>query len=164
MRQVGFLVPHVGAGQLGYSLITQLNKVSENLYKYNLDPIVYYETMHMQLLPHAFATMQIVECWDQTHPVIATSLSTAEKMITFPNPQRKLFYVWDVEWLRRPHNHYFRTRNIVTNEAVEIVARGSHHATLIENCFNRKVTNIVDDFEIESFMEILGYDLRPDDT
>jgi len=118
----------------------------------------------MQLLPHAFAVMQIVECWDQNHPVIATTLSTAEKMVTFPNAERKIFYVWDLEWLRRPHNFYMRARNVLTNKAIELVARGSHHATLIKNCFNRPVEKIVDDFDIDSFLEILGYDLRSDES
>jgi hypothetical protein len=78
-QKLGFIVKHIGACQLGYLLIQEINKLYDSKGGHTLDVIVYYEAMHKQTLPHNFATMQILEACNQASPMIATSVETSIK-------------------------------------------------------------------------------------
>ena len=119
------------------------------------DAVVFYENMSSYCMPANFAVMDISECWSHSGPVIATSFSTAEKLSAFPS-ERKLFYVWDLEWIRNSKiKQYDQYKEAMLDDSMELIARSSHHKLAIENCFNRKVNHVVEDFEIEKIIKIL---------
>ena len=151
MSGFGVLLQHMGACQLSYNVIRNVNKLADT--HPEIDIIAYYETMHKNCLQPNFAIMQIAEAWGQHKPLIATSLSTAFKLISFPTV-RKLFYVWDLEWLRGKNRQYEQFADVYTHPELELVARSEAHADAIENAFNRKVNNIVSDFDIPKLMRI----------
>lgn len=149
--RVSFLVNNIGASQLSYFLINEINHS-------DVDAIVYYETMHRQMLTHKFATMQMVEAWNQNVPAIATSLSTAHKLLNFPGPPLKFYYVWDLEW-QRPHNpHYELYHTAMLNPNMELIARCKNHKDALENCFNREVRYIVNDFNMKEIEDVIRKD------
>jgi len=100
--------------------------------------------------------MEISQAWGHKGPMIATSLSTAEKLISFPSEQ-KFFYVWDLSWIRnsRELNDYEKYKRIYTDSSLSLIARSESHKQAIENCFNRKVEHVVSDFNIQDILEIL---------
>ncbi|SVC44680.1 uncharacterized protein METZ01_LOCUS297534, partial [marine metagenome] len=100
------LINNIGASQLSYLVVQNLNELGNH--RPEIDAIVYYENMQKHCLPPNFAIMQIAEAWGHHGPMIATSLSTAQKLIGFPS-ERKLFYVWDLEWLRGQQQRYYNT-------------------------------------------------------
>lgn len=153
MKNFSVLVPNLGSSQLSFFVITQINKMFEE--KTDKDAIVFYENMSSSCMPVNFAVMDISECWSHAGPVIATSFSTAEKLRCFPS-ERKLFYVWDLEWIRNATiKQYDRYKNAILDSSIELVARSKFHKAAIENCFNREVSNVIEDFDINKIINIL---------
>ena len=104
----------------------------------------------------SFPVMQSVEAWGQQGVMISTDLSTTCKLIKFPSASKKFFYVWDLEFLRgfAPIN-YDLIKKVYLNKDIDLIARCEHHAKVIENNFNRKVTKIVQDFNIAEILEVV---------
>ncbi len=155
MIKFGIMVNNIGASQMSYYIVRNINRIYDT--RDDLDVIVYYQVIHKQTLPHRFATMQVTECWNQHTPIIATSLSTAHKLLEFPGPTQKLYYIWDIEWLRPDNSNYELHRHAIVNPELTLIARSREHADIIENCFNRKIEHIVDDFNIEQILEVLEH-------
>ena len=146
------LLQNTGANQIAYCVIRNLNDLGHK--RPDIDTIAYYEDMHRKCLPPNFAVMQIAEAWGQHGPIIATSLSTAIKLIGFPS-ERKIFYVWDLEWLRGQQRHYKMYANVYTHPDLELVARSEDHKKIIENAFNKKVKYVIPDFDTSKILEML---------
>jgi hypothetical protein len=101
--------------------------------------------------------MHISEAWGQKGTTIATSLSTANQLLSFPGPSSKLFYVWDLEWLRGQHRYADNYIQIYCNPDLVLIARSTPHAQIIHNNFNREISHIVSDFDLEKLIgEING--------
>src|SRR5207302_338668 len=96
--KIGVAVRDLGPSQLNYSLVRQANALLA--VNPTLDLTVFYEHHVRPCLPLAFASMLIQEMWSYDGPVVATTLSTAEKALRCPGPPRVLFYQWDLDWLR----------------------------------------------------------------
>lgn len=152
---INVLLQDVGASQIAYCVIRNLNKLSDT--RPDIDTIVYYENMHRNCIPPNFAIMQIAEAWGQHGPMIATSLSTAIKLTGFPS-ERKIFYVWDLEWLRGEQRHYQMYANIYTHPGLELIARSEDHKRAIENAFNREVKHVISDFDTNQLLKVLEGD------
>tara|TARA_Y100001938_G_scaffold151098_1_gene245962 strand:- start:3509 stop:3997 length:489 start_codon:yes stop_codon:yes gene_type:complete len=154
LKNFNVLVPDTGASQLSYFVIKGVNSLCET--NPEIDVILFYENHHKNCLPANFSTMQISDAWFQHGPTIATSFSTASKLASFPC-ERKIFYVWDLEWIRneRGTRQYEQYNNVYCNESIEIIARSEPHKLAIENAFNRRVNHVVSDFEPSKILEIL---------
>ena len=150
MIKIGALVKNLGSSQLSYYLINNFNKVAG---KGNVDPTVYCENVEKDCMFARFPTMQIAEAWGQEGIMIATSLSTAKKMASYPSANTKIYYVWDLEWLRMPHN-YNPVLDLFSNNKIKIISRCNNHSAVIENSFNRKVDHILENFHIDTILKI----------
>ncbi len=154
LKNFSVLVPDVGASQASFYLINETNKLA--ISRPGLDIIVFYENRHKSCLPTNFSTMEISEAWCNSGPVIASSYSTAKKMARFPS-ERKLFYVWDLEWIRSSDvsHRYEAHQDVYCDPSIELIARSDSNKKAIENAFNRKVDHVVSDFNLEQILEIL---------
>lgn len=153
--QLNFLVNDMSASQLSFYLIKEINRLTEQLETSHIDCIVFYENMAQLPIAPNFAIMQIAEAWAQSEPVVATSLSTAAKLIDFPATHQKFFYVWDLEWLRGQRKVYNWYEPIYTNKKLSLIARSKEHADLIRNAYNRDVCGIVENFKIEDLINVI---------
>jgi len=160
MIQLNFLVEHMGNSQLAFALTSTLNDLADT--RSDLDAIVYYNTMHRIYMTPKFAMMQMVEAWGQPGYTIATSVATARKMLSFPGTQKRLFYVWDLEWIRGEQIYYDMFAPLYQDPSIVLIARSKIHADAINNCFNTGVVkpchkdiHIVDDFNEEQLLEVI---------
>lgn len=155
MLKIAGLVNNLGPSQLAYHAIHNINYTLIN--KPELDILLFYENVNRPCLPLNFAVMQMYEAWNYDGICVATDLNTAAKLINFPGPKRKFFYVWDLEWLRLKQKHFNVLYNIYAAPQLELLARSKSHAKLIEDCWNTKVTSIIDNFNLREIMELCQY-------
>jgi len=159
MNKLGLLVPSLGASQMGYYICKNINDfVGSNP---TSDIICYYENFEEECMHPNFTSLHIAEAWMQKGSMIATTESTAEKLIGFPGADNKYFYVWDLEWLRweAPRVQFgnlgYSPYLPYLHPSLEIICRSKNHAEIIENNFNREVKYVVEDFNIEKIMEVI---------
>lgn len=158
MQKVNILVPDLGASQLGFSIIKNINNwyrnASNNPSNNNIDFLVFYENMHRYCVPPEFAIFNIAEAWGQSGTTIATTYNTGRQLANMPGSTKKILYLWDLEWKR--HNlSYDVLTSVYLNTDLDIVCRSEEHATLFKNCFNRSPIGIVDDFNLVEFGALL---------
>ena len=153
MNKLAFAVTDLSASQLSCMLLRNIaNFMTKH---YDTDIIVFYENLEIPCMPPACAVMQIHEAFSYDGPLVATSLSTAEKLIRFPGPRQRAFYVWDLEWIRLQHKSYESLRDIYASPELTLFARGHDHAQLIEDVWNRKVAAVVEDFNLHEILTVI---------
>ena len=159
--KLGFLVDNLGASQLGYYISRNVGDYLENNPQDSIT--CYYENFEVKCAQTNFATMNIIEGWDQNGTMIATSEQTAKKLLNFVGTNEKFFYVWDLGLFYelvagRKYLKTFDMQNIFFEEDLTLICRNNLHAQLIENNFNRKVIYTVDNFDIDKIMEIVNHE------
>jgi hypothetical protein len=152
MKKIGFLVNNLGSCQLAYYLIRNTNKYLES--NYLDDVIAFYENISKPCIPMNFAAMQIYEAWNYNGDLIATNIETASKLLSFPSRGKKIFYIWDLEWIRLTSKYFSQMRYLYQNEKLILWARGNTHKELIEDCWNVNVAGVVDDFNMKQIVEL----------
>jgi len=151
-NQIGFLVNDLTASHLAFSLIKNLNE-----YESNSDFVLFFENASSSIIKPNFPIMAATEVWNFGGVLISTDINTTLTLKKCFAPKKKIFYVWDLEWMR---NRMGQTKSFevliqaFSDEKIELVARSKDHAKAIENLSNRKVKSIVENFNIEKLMRI----------
>lgn len=140
---LGFLVHDLNANQLGYQLISSINKTSR---EHNIT--IYTESISMPCIKPSCPIMYVADAWCRHHPMVATSIRTAKKLLNFHCAEPRIFYVWDLEFLRTQHQHYSLHYDIYTNPNLLLIARSKSHSDIIKNNFNRTPDAIINDSNI----------------
>lgn len=150
-NKLGICINNLGPSQLNYFLIKSINEYLDS--NINTDIIAFYENIQPKCIPTKFALMNIIEAWDYSGTLIATDLSTASKIAKFPSVTRKIFYIWDLEWIRLRQKQFEELRSIYGNPELELVTRSVDYKKIIENCWNVEVKYTIENFEIETLIK-----------
>jgi hypothetical protein len=146
VRKIGFVLRDLGPSQLAYALIRELNAAS------GCDPYVFWEEPRRPCVTPRFACMPVVDAWSFDGPLVATTLSTANKVRAIPAASPKLFYVWDLEWVRPQRKHWLQFQPVYGDPALTLVARDESHRDAIESAWNRKVLHVTGSPNLEKFL------------
>lgn len=152
MKQIGFFVKDLSPGQLSFYLIKNLNDyIRKNS---DISPIVFYENIIPFLSAPLCPMMQGIEVYGYSAPVMATTLSTAKKLLKSFGSKNKFYYVYDLEWIRPNAVRYEDFSEVFCSPEIKIIARNKDHADIIENCFNVKPIGMVEDFNIQDITKL----------
>lgn len=87
--------------------------------------------------------------------LISTSMEEAEISLRTSNNSKKFLYLWELDWIENPV--FFSTAmNILRDDRLQIIARSTQHAAVIDNFCNKGVCGIVDNWNINQLLEIVG--------
>lgn len=151
---INIVTNDLGPSQKNYYLIRNVNVIHDRIPGLNIQ--VFTENLSKFCLKANFAVMNVAEAWAQKGNFIATSMSTASKLLSYPNATRRLFYIWDLEFIRQRNRYYNNNAVIYLHKELELVCRSKEHADLVSNAFNREVKYIVNNFDIRNFIEIFN--------
>ena len=149
--RAGIVVDALGVSQLAVQLTQELNKIDE-MDEYH-DVILFYHEYDRIVIPPLFGMMQEQELWGFDAPVLATSLETADRILRCPGPTKRLFYVWELEWIIAKHDIDY-TSQIYCNPRIELIARSQEHYNTIKSCW-REPAHIIEDFNHEEIITVL---------
>jgi len=151
--KLGFVVNNLGPSQLAYNLLTKANALLSQ--RYDLDLIVFYEQPARPCVIPNFSIMPLSETWGYDGPLVATDLSSAATLINLPNPGRKIFYVYDLEWTFEPKRPYRALQAIYGHPELTILCRGEDHKGAIEDSWNVWATAL-GEIDPTTILEFLG--------
>lgn len=146
IKQIGFLLNHLGPSQLAFYVINQINAIGEKTVDY--DFVLFYEHLVKPCVVPNCMVLNATETFSFHGLLIATTLDNAEVAINSINTARNIYYIWDLDWMRRGQNNYIKNISILRNPKLELIARSQDHASAIENYCNRKVSSIISDANI----------------
>lgn len=150
--KAGIMVDSLGTTQLALQLILEINKV--NLLENYIDVCVFYHYNDKVLIAPNFALFHEQEAWGYNGPVMATSLETAHRLLKIHTPVRKLFYVWDLQWIHKIYS-FEEIADVYCNDNIDLIARSESHAKIISLCWKEPV-GILRDFNYEQFASIIN--------
>lgn len=153
MYKLGFLLDNMGASEFAASLIYKANQFLENTY--NMDLIAFRQNIYFSCYKPNFAIMDVSETFNYDGVVIANNLFNADYLAKCPGPIRKIFYIWDLEWVYQGVKIYDQIANVYQNPNLELVARSDSHAHFIESCWGAKVSQIMPDIDINALYQLV---------
>jgi len=156
--KIGVILSHAGASQSAYCTIRNFNLMLQK--QCNIAPIIFYENLSRPCLNTSFSVMSISEIFGFDGICIATSISSASRLLKTTGKLKKYLYLWDTEWLRVPAQQPFsfsEIYNIYSNPKLTIIPRCENHKVLMESLFNIKTTDVVEDFDLKQLFKVLGH-------
>jgi hypothetical protein len=151
--KVGILMSDFSCSQLSFYVIRNVNEACNTSPKN--DYIGFFENLSGNVIEPSFCLMNMSEVWGFEGFLVATSASTALTLIKAVTPSKKYFYVWDLEWIRNPHN-YHTLLAIYRHPSINLIARSETHAKAIENFCNKRVVGVMDDFNLSDLGDIIN--------
>lgn len=126
---LGFVINNIGPNQLAFDLIHQINligrtnvEVSCSLFIQNIiEPCV---------VPNC-AVYNISEIMSFDGVMVATDFDTCEKMLKTTNQALKIFYLWELEWIRNP-DKFLTYQSILRTKGLVIFSRSEQYAKQLE--------------------------------
>ena len=150
MNKIAAVVDSLSVSQCSHSLINSFNSLSKDNDVYcfytNLSPVI--ETPD-------FSVMNIYHLASFHGNVFCTNIFGARILSQLKTKSRKFLYLWDLEWLREPSD-FKENLSVLNSPQLEIIARSSSHALLIENYTNKIVRYVVDDWNPNQLLEIIS--------
>lgn len=89
--------------------------------------------------------VSIAEAWGYPSPLIATTFGTAAKLLHSPGKTPKVFYPWDLDWVRFASLEYRELAAVYGEPRLRVVCRHLDHKKLIEDVWRRPVAGVVPD-------------------
>ncbi len=148
---IGFLVRAVSMSQEGLLLIHECNKLLEKQRDTEIN--IFYEDYDRIPIKPEFSLMQNRHAWGYTGTLISTDLHTTEVLAHLAGPRRKLFYVWNLEWLYS-HNMYVSYSKLYQSPDIDLIARTQSHADIITKLW-KEPKYIMEDFDHEQLARII---------
>lgn len=151
-QKIGVLLDSLDNSQLTFCFVQQANSLLAHEYYYDISAFTS-NPNNPCVTPH-FGTFSIADATGHNGILIATNLLNAYSLIKMNTPAKKIFYVWDLEWLRGNMN-FLHNSSIYNNPNLTIICRSQNHAEALENYCNRKVDRIISDFNLREIIN--GY-------
>lgn len=152
-NKLGIMIPHMGRSQFSFQLTRELNL--SVLSNHTLDICVFVENMVQLAFQQYFPIMSMYYAYSYEGPLVATSLTTAKKLMGFPVNNQKFFYVWDLEWTQIKDKKYRELAEIYQNKSINLLARSTQHAKLIERAWDRDVHGVAADFKVKELTRVI---------
>lgn len=151
MIKAGIMVDRFDISQLGIYMGSNLHALMKE--RSDIDYVVFYKNWAKPPVYPNFCMLMEREIWGFNGPIIATSISTAQKLINCPGSPRKYFYVWNLEWFMQNTLLYEDLCKIFKNPHIDLVARSESHSKIIEKVW-KKPALIMEDFDRTVLAEI----------
>jgi len=156
--KIGVCINHLGISQLAYHFINNVNIFLHGNHKD--DVVCFYETLAPPCVHANFACMPTQEAFSYDGVIMPTSLPLLSKSLKFLAPQKIIYYMWDLEWMRIQHKQFDFLQQIYSNTRYDIICRSKDHADALMDVWGRKAT-IIDNFDM---LEITKYVKKNIDT
>lgn len=142
---IGIVIPSLGNSQLTLFTVGQchyLRQFTEH------ESFIFTEDFEPPCMSVQTACMNISEMYSFTGILIATSLLNASMIMKINSDCKKIFYVWDLEFLRAGKNNFFSNNSVYRSPELKIVCRSPEHASALENYSNRKPDAIIQNINL----------------
>jgi hypothetical protein len=147
----GIILNHLSFADLTYRVVSEVN----GFVKDNTDGLTLFvdNISNRMVEPHCAVmdTGQVSVINDGV--IIATDLSGAQSLRKAWTPSKKVFFVWNLEWIYKSED-YHTLYDTINDPNLIIIARTDAHSKVIRNATNRSADHILEEFNLEKIHEI----------
>lgn len=145
MNKFAFALDSLGTHQIACSAIMSVNRFLATEYKYDIS--MFYDNFSKHVIPCNFMTLPLTEAFDYNGPIIFTNFSLVEKILRIPTTTKKIWYMYDLEWIYMQNRLVSELSSIYRNTNLQIITRNKDYADVIKYVWDRDAA-IVGDFDI----------------
>ena len=142
-NKVGILLNNLQPSQISYYAVGTIN----GLLRKGFDAIVFVKNLCVPSTRPFCSIMNQCEAIDFDGLLIATDLDSAEFLLNINTECKKVFYVWDLEWLRGANN-FLKNMEVYRSQKLKIVVRSEQHEKIFTNYTNRKPDAVIPDLNM----------------
>lgn len=152
IKSFGVIVNTLNNAQVSHTLVQGINDLVEQTYEYC--PIVFFQ--HLNLPPFFLKCCQLQHqnAWGFKGPLISTSIETTQILVQCLLTPRKLFYVYDLEWLYLENLQYRQLLSIYDNPDIDLIARSERHFDILAKIW-KKPLGVIHDFNSEEIKQLI---------
>jgi hypothetical protein len=150
--KIAAVIDNLGPSQKSFYLIKEFNKACSNI---NLCLSSFFVRSAIPVVPVMFSCKSISFLSGFDGAAISTTIKETDTLLKSSNNARKIFYMWDAEWLISPRN-FDEISSVLLDNRLDIVCRSDSHAKLLENFCNKPPVGIVDNWNIDQILGILN--------
>ena len=143
MINIAAIIDDLSMSQKSFYLIKEFNKCISNT---DISTGIFYNRISTPPIEHLFA------CKIERDSVLIRCRE-AEITLKTANNSKRFLYLWDMDWTMKPVD-FDKYMSILRDDRLRIIARSQSHVDCIENFCNKNVVGIVDNWDIDSLMEI----------
>lgn len=132
------------SSQLSYFALT--NKVPDGYSLYG-----FYQNIGPVIVEPRVPLFHCFEMYNFDGHIISTDIGTTQQLLKTFSAKQKIFYIWDLEWIRKRGTYEFY-RSVYCNPELTLVTRGTEYARLVEDCWNVKC-HVVENVNYEEFVD-----------
>lgn len=128
-KRLGFVLDAIGPSELCFEIseLTLANR-SDDLLVFFIEPGRPYQDI---LCPQ----INVCDLYSYYGTAVATSLNTARIVRSSITPYEKIFYPYDLDWLRLPIFAYEQAQSVYADPSLVKFCRSKSHQKIIEKCF-----------------------------
>jgi len=145
-------VENLSYSPFNYEAISDVNRITEK----SIEEICFASLDHthpfMQLNTAIFSSNAIDSSRDGV--IIASTINTANVILSCASSSVKLLYLYDLEWMFQPVSYDYMY-NILTNKNLRLVLRSEDHIDPVFNLCKREPEAIVPEFNLEEIWNLL---------
>lgn len=147
--QIGVILQHTAFGEPQDVIIKNINKIVEqNIH----DPVIFSYNISTRVHEPLCAVCPLINMSSVTNgALIANDLVGAQAMLAASTPAKKIFFVWNLEWIYR-ETAYNTLRSVFGHDDAVIIARSETHKQVIEFVSGKKVDYVMQDFDLEGIV------------
>lgn len=149
---IGIILPSLGTNQLAFETITTINREIMSGSKH--DYRIFFEDLTPRVINPLCAVMNIAEIWNYSGLLITTTLSNTRFASKVVGDVKKVFYVWDLEWLRGKNN-FIQNLSVYRDPQFALLTRSEEYAKMIEFYSNRKVNGIMERLAFGALADVI---------
>ena len=149
LKSFGVVLNKLNIEQKDITIINELNKLVNKYW--DLCPIVFFSEYAKTSTVPLFARMPIEEVYCFSNPVIANDIESATLLLNCPCPTRKMYYLWDLEWIY-DDKFNFNKYSLIYN-SFEIIVRSQSHYNLFSKIW-RQPNYLIEDFNYEQIRNL----------
>lgn len=150
MIRCGIVINDLTPSQLSFYLVNHTNvllsKSVHNHFIYFINDVT---PFFIQPLCPCLNSSEIIQFNDGV--ILTTNIDDTIRAIHAVNNSKIKFYVWDIEWIRKPSD-YFANLEAFNSDKVEVIARSYDHAKIIQNYANLKKVRVVENCDLEQIL------------
>lgn len=147
-KSLGLIIPSLVTSQLAFFAIHRLNNISYNTH--DIDCVAFVENVDKPCVPNLFSIMEMTQIWNFHGTLISTTLENASFAINATTNAKKIFYIWDLEWLRGKKN-FKNNLSILRNPNINLATRSKDYADLTYN-YCGIMPRVVEHFDVGAFL------------
>jgi len=150
MINIAAIIDDLSMSQKSFYLIKEFNKCISNT---DISTGIFYNRISTPPIEPLFACKNVAFLGSYQGVIISTTAQEAEITLKTANNSKRFLYLWDMDWTMKPVD-FDKYMSILRDDRLRIIARSQSHVDCIENFCNKNVVGIVDNWDIDSLMEI----------